>query len=112
MNSTSNAVKVWKETFKGFIKVKAFVVFSYGSIVVFEDSPVTEEMTKSLALTQLQNVSNKDHFTSLRTKDGNTIVGWNEKVLTLVCPQANKNGSTLVIQNMSNIFFFLKGNLF
>lgn len=68
MTSTTNTVHLWKETFRGFVKVKAFVVFAYGSIVVFEESPGTQELTQELAIDQLKKASNKDYFTSLRTK--------------------------------------------
>lgn len=97
MESTEAYVETWKEIFKGFIKVKSFVVFANGSVVIFSDSQGDLETTKNAAIGLLKVTQTQEYFTIMNVQNSYSVYGWNENVLSL----------SLNRKNLVNLHYFV-----
>ena len=78
------------EIFADFPAAKSCVVFSHGTIILFDKYVENIEMKAKMILKEFWLEINTEHISILRLQDGLTILGWSDQVLTMVMSNSDK----------------------
>ena len=70
MDPQSLHIKTWKELFKGFEKVQSFVIFSHGTVVIFDESQNDKDnaISKAVDIMEVINENKIEDVNVLRFK--------------------------------------------
>ena len=70
MDPQSLHIKIWKELFKGFEKVQSFVIFSHGTVVIFDESQNDKDnaISKAVDIMEVINENKIEDVNVLRFK--------------------------------------------
>ena len=78
------------EIFADFPAVQSYVLFSHGTLIIFDKYEENIEMKAKVILKKFWMEMNTEQVNILTFQDGLTIIGWSDQVLTMILTNSEK----------------------